>query len=254
MARAERLPPDLPPPPAPEEERRLLWRVQQGDQAALEELVQRNQRLVLHWALLFLRKRPETPGVGLDDLVQAGLLGLWEAIRRYQPERGAGEQRLSTYASWWIRQHMARLYTNQAHTIRLPFHIHDWLRRADEPRSPLRDRLLRQARQARAVQSLSQPVHDEDDSLTLEGVAGQEDWTETVARLDRHATIRALLGMLAPREAQVIVLRFGLDDKGERTLEEVGRLLGLSRERVRQIEARALIRLRRLAAGLREGL
>ena len=239
----------------PERERQLRCLVRDGDRAAAL-LTEANLRLVIA-----ICRRYRGRGLDLLDLVQEGNLGLMTAVRRFDPGRGF---RFSTYASWWIRQAILGGLATRGRAVRLPLHAYELVGRMrvaeqeilqetgreateDELAERLEVRLsrLREVRQAaREVSSLDAPIGDGDDSIGTRIVdpfdAGPEDTVDDA--MARDALIRAISG-LPPRERDILRLRFGLHDGSPRTLEEVGTEVGVTRERVRQIERRALQRL-----------
>ncbi|MGH9108116.1 MAG: RNA polymerase sigma factor RpoD [Acidimicrobiales bacterium] len=236
-------------------DRRLVRR---GEQAK-EALIEANLRLVVSIA-----KRYRNRGMAFLDLIQEGNLGLMRAVDKFDYERGF---KFSTYATWWIRQAITRAIADQARTIRIPVHMVEtinkvvWAQRqllqelgreptpeevAQRVEFPL-DRVREIQRMSLDTVSLEQPVGDEDDfslsDLIEDRGAVVPDDAATRSMLDR--AVKAALGFLTDREQDVVRLRFGLDDGKVRTLEEVGKEFGVTRERVRQIESKTLAKLRR---------
>jgi RNA polymerase sigma factor (sigma-70 family) len=248
----------------PETTRRRLQETIEQANRAREELVRANARLVISIA-----KRYQNLGLPLLDLIQEGNIGLLRAIDRFEPARGL---RLSTYATWWVRQAINRAVANQARTVRLPAYLQDHLRKVqrvaqgleqtlgrapdDEELAgilavaPYRVRALRAA--AWPVFSLDDPFGEEDDESPM---AQLEDMTvvpldELVARHLLRESVERALDELPARHAIIVRMRYGIDGDQPRTLEYIARKLDLSRERVRQIEREAFTRLR-MQEGLR---
>ncbi len=239
------------------DEVRIARRIEEGDVAARDLLVASNLRLVVSIA-----RRFQGQGIALPDLVQEGCIGLMRAAERFDWRRG---NKFSTYATWWIRQAIARGLANQARTIRIPVHAGDEMRRiaraeallrarlghdpddealAEEARVPL-ERLLSLRGLDRPVTSLDRPVGDEgDESLGALIPSGPEDDPmETVDRALSGDVVRRAVAALPARERQVLALRYGLGGTEPATLDQIGRSLGVTRERIRQLEKQALGRL-----------
>jgi len=236
---------------------RLQLEIEQG-YAARDHLIKANTRLVISIA-----KRYQGQGLPFQDLIQEGNLGLMRAVDKFDPDLG---YKFSTYATWWIRQAVTRALADQGRTIRLPVHMADSIRRlhrtiheleqesgrsptveeiADEMEIDVR-RVQWMMRVARQPLSLETPVGEEQDSELGHFIEDEEapaPAEETDHSLLRE-TLEELIDTLDPREARILRLRFGFQDGSAYTLEEVGEKFGLTRERVRQIEQRALQRLR----------
>jgi RNA polymerase primary sigma factor len=239
----------------------LAKRVERGDLEAKKQMVQSNLRLVVSIA-----KNYRNQGLPFLDLIQEGTLGLIRAVEKFDWRRGF---KFSTYATWWIRQAVARALADKSRTIRVPVHVVERMHKvhraerqlwAELGREPTIDELAAQADlpvaqvrevrdAARASTSLDAPVGDHDDAVVGDFVAGSGPLPDEVVEESlRSSALSKALRSLPERHRSVLVLRFGLDDTEPQTLEDIGRTLGLTRERVRQIEVDALRRL----ASLRE--
>ena len=242
-----------------EEENYLAARIKKGDKAARERMIKANLRLVVKIARDY-----EGYGVPLLDLISEGNIGLMKGVERFDPTKGA---KLSTYSAWWIKQAIKRALANQGKTIRLPVHVVDKLfhiRRAearlqeafgreatdDEIASELdttpdKIRELRTASQRPA--SLEAPLGYDSDNRVADVVADEnaDDPYDELEGKANTAMLREVMKDLDPREVTILRYRFGLDGDDEKTLEEVGRKFGLTRERIRQIQEIALKKLRK---------
>jgi RNA polymerase primary sigma factor len=236
----------------------LAERIKKGDEEARDKMIRSNLRLVVKIAHDY-----SNLGLPLLDLISEGNIGLMKAVERFDPEKGG---KLSTYAAWWIKQSIKRALANQGKTIRLPVHLVDKISRLKrtalqmseelgrEPTSEeLAERMgitLKKLVQLRTVStrpaSLDAPIGDEDSTEFIEIVGDKDAPTpfevlrEKLLRYD----INRFLNHLDEREAEIIRLRFGLDGEKPRTLEEVGEVFNVTRERVRQIQNIALRKLR----------
>src|SRR6266480_4761556 len=247
----------------PPEERELARRKDEGDEDAKRKLIEHNLRLVMSITRNYTRA-----GVPLLDLIQEGNLGLMRAVEKFDYKLGF---KLSTYATWWIRQAVTRALADQGRTIRLPVHVAEQTRKVLRARRVLAQKLNRDpdieeiAKEAgftpERVQelldliqdpvSLETPVGDGESvySDLIEDTKSDQPDAATV-KLLRSRELAGALRRLSPRMRRVLALRFGLDGESPQTLEQVGLGLGITRERVRQLESRALRELRQTAPGL----
>lgn len=243
---------------SPEEEIELAKRKANGDQAAKDRLIEANLRLVVSIA-----KRYTGRGMSFLDLVQEGNLGLIKGVEKFDHEKG---YKLSTYATWWIRQSVTRALADQARTIRVPVHMVETINKLSKMQRKLtlelgyepsmselaealempEDKVIEIMQIAREPASLETPIGEEDDSNLGDFVADNNAITPegNVESVMLREHIDLLLADLKERERQVILLRFGLLDGHPRTLEDVGKEFKVTRERIRQIEAKALRKLR----------
>ena len=241
-----------------DEELDLAKRKATGDQEAKERLIEANLRLVVSIA-----KRYTGRGMSFLDLVQEGNLGLIKGVEKFDYTKG---YKLSTYATWWIRQSVTRALADQARTIRVPVHMVETINKMSKMQRKLtlelgyepsvaelsaalempEEKVMEIMQIAREPASLETPIGEEDDSNLGDFVADNNAVTPegNVESVMLREHIDALLEDLKERERQVIVLRFGLEDGHPRTLEEVGKEFNVTRERIRQIEAKALRKLR----------
>jgi RNA polymerase primary sigma factor len=243
----------------PEQEMELAKKIRNGDREARTLMINSNLRLVVTIAQDYVNR-----GLPLLDLIAEGNIGLMTAVDRFEPSKGA---KLSTYAAWWIRQAIKRALSNQSKTIRLPVHLGDKIAKMHRVafqmsqelgRDPTDDELAEEigiasgkVSRLKTVSirpaSLDAPVSDDDLTEFGDSIGDEEARTpfELLRDRDLHDEIGGLLEVLDDREKKIISQRFGFDGRKRKTLEEVGEKLGVTRERIRQLQNSALAKLRR---------
>lgn len=242
------------------EETALAMRIHKGDASAREHMIKANLRLVVKIA-----KDYDGMGLPLLDMINEGNMGLMRAVDLFDPSKGA---KLSTYAAWWIKQSIKRALANQGKTIRLPVHLVDRVAKIRRVGMRLHEDLGREATDGEIADemgmtrervtelitasyrpaSLDAPIGDDEDTRFSDIVKDDNVATayEQLEQHTRHDMVLEMVGRLDAREVTIIRKRFGIGGRTEKTLEEIGQKFGVTRERIRQLEAAALLKLRKL--------
>lgn len=242
------------------DEREIAKKVSQGDEEARQKLIKANLRLVVSIAKRYVNRSPQ---LSILDLIQEGNLGLFRAVQKFDYRKGF---KFSTYATWWIRQAITRALADYSRTIRIPVHMVETISKYTQAKRKLMQELGREPlaeeiaaemgievdkihhiqKISQEVVSLESPVGEEEDSVLSEFIEDEKTLSpdQAVSRELLKDQIRAVLNDLTEREQKILELRFGLTDDVTHTLEEVGKVFGVTRERIRQIEAKALEKIR----------
>jgi len=244
----------------PDEEKSLARRIAKNDEVARQRLIKANLRLVVSIAKRYVHRGP----LSISDLIQEGNIGLFKAVEKFDPERGF---KFSTYATWWIRQAITRALADQSRTIRIPVHMVETISKFTQAKRKLAQELGREPlveeiaiemelpvdkvrhiqKISQDVVSLEQPIGDDDDKSTLAEFIRDDSSATPIQATSQELLrdqIKEIINDLTDRERKILEMRFGLEDGVTHTLEEVGKVFNVTRERIRQIEAKALEKIR----------
>jgi RNA polymerase primary sigma factor len=243
-----------------ESERELAQRISEGDHAARDRMIESNLRLVVKIAKRYMNR-----GLPFLDLIEEGNMGLIKAVERFKLSK---ECRFSTYATWWIRQSIERALVNQSRTIRLPVHVSDDINKLIKISRELLQKLNREPQVkevadamgvdpayvrrlmvlVKKTYSIEHPMGENNDYSLMDTIedTSSVDPATLIEELDKYAHVSEWLDTLSGNEREILALRFGLDDREPQTLDTIGRRFGVTRERIRQIEAKSLEKLRKI--------
>jgi len=243
-----------------EEERELAKKISKGDEAARARMIESNLRLVVKIAKRYMNR-----GLPFLDLIEEGNMGLIKAVERFQISK---ECRFSTYATWWIRQSIERALVNQSRTIRLPVHVSDDINKflkisrelvQENNREPEPEEVAavmevdpayirRLMVLVKKTYSIEHPMGENNDYSLIDTIedATAVDPENLIEELNKYAHVSEWLDMLADNEQEILALRFGLNDREPQTLDTIGQKFGVTRERIRQIEAKSIEKLRKM--------
>ncbi|WP_305041601.1 sigma-70 family RNA polymerase sigma factor [Geoalkalibacter sp.] len=243
-----------------EEERELARRIAKGEMAARDRMIESNLRLVVKIAKRYMNR-----GLPFLDLIEEGNMGLIKAVERFKLSK---ECRFSTYATWWIRQSIERALVNQSRTIRLPVHVSDDINKLIKISRELQQKLNREPQVKEVAEAMSvdpayvrrlmvlvkktysieHPMGENSDYSLMDTIedATAVDPAGLVEDLEKFTRVEEWLATLSESEREILTLRFGLEDREPQTLDTIGRKFGVTRERIRQIEAKSLEKLRRI--------
>lgn len=244
-----------------EEEKELAYRIKTGSKKARQKMIKSNLRLVINIA-----KKYSYLGVPMLDLIEEGNLGLMKAVTKYDPDKG---YRFSTYAAWWIKQFITRAVANQGKTVRIPVYVMEMLMRFNKVKKHLLQKMkgtpqvsdiarkmrmpvlrVRQlSRMASSISSLNAPIGESGDSEFMDLIEDENivNSLDELSKFLLHERINGLLEKMSDREKKILTLRFGLSEDGiSHTLRDTAKHFGITRERVRQIEAACMVKLRKM--------